>query len=261
MNIGTAKPSLAQRDGVVHHLIDILSPQFSYSVADFMRDAQCAIDKVLAKGKLPILAGGTMMYFNALVNGLNEMPASDASIREQISHMDLSEVHKQLTAVDVQSAKRINQSDAQRLTRALEVYMVSGKPLTYWQGLKKIKLPYRFMQFSIIPQERSALHKIIQHRFDDMLTAGLVSEVEYLLSSFNLDPDMPSMRSVGYRQVWEYLQGKLDYDEMREKGIIATRQLAKRQLTWLRGWQQITPLKSGDSNNLQRLVQKVGATP
>lgn len=260
MDIGTAKPSSEEQNGVAHHLIDIISPEMSYNVADFIRDAQNAIHAIMAKGKLPILAGGTMMYFNALVNGLNELPSSDSVIRQQISEMSLQDVHKQLKEVDSQSALRINQSDSQRLTRALEVYMVSGKSLTVWQGQQKKQLPFNFSQFSIMPSERSVLHTLIAQRFDQMLARGLVQEVEQLLMRYSLEPNMPSMRSVGYRQVWQYIKGEYSREEMRERGIIATRQLAKRQITWLRGWQNITPLESGDHNNLQRLVQKVGAT-
>lgn len=260
MDIGTAKPSERERSGIEHHLIDIMSPQDSYSVADFIRDAESAIKIVMAKGKLPILAGGTMMYFNALVNGLNKMPAADSLIRQRISEMDLATVHEQLRDIDPQSALRINKSDSQRLTRALEVFMVSGKSLTDWQEQQKTQLPFRFSQFSIMPCERSALHSLIEQRFDNMLAAGFVDEVTDLRARYALHSDLPSMRSVGYRQVWQYLDGQYDYVQMRERGIIATRQLAKRQVTWLRSWQDITPLKSGDTNNLERLVQKVGAT-
>jgi tRNA dimethylallyltransferase len=260
MNIGTAKPDKAEQAGIKHHLIDIISPELSYSVADFIRDVQNAINDILAKGKLPILAGGTMMYFNALINGLNEMPASNPAIRKQIGDMTLNQVHCKLREVDAISAQRINQSDSQRLSRALEVYMVSGKSLTHWQSLEKKQLPFNFLQFSIMPQERSTLHKLIEQRFDHMLANGFVPEVEALLARFSLHSDLPSMRSVGYRQVWQYLRGEYNIDEMRERGIIATRQLAKRQVTWLRGWQDLTQLKSGDHNNLQRLVQKVGAS-
>lgn len=260
MNIGTAKPSLTEQNGVRHHLIDIISPEVSYSVADFMRDAENAIKQVLARGKLPILAGGTMMYFNALINGLNKLPAADDAIREHINNMALSEVYSQLKSIDAVSAERININDRQRLTRALEVFMASGKSLTYWQRQQKNKLPFEFHQFSIMPAERVTLHKLIEKRFDLMLADGFVREVESLLDKYQLHTDLPSMRSVGYRQVWQYLRGELTLDEMRERGIIATRQLAKRQVTWLRSWQDINPLLSGDSKNLQTLVQKVGAT-
>jgi tRNA dimethylallyltransferase len=260
MNIGTAKPSMDEQAGIEHHLIDIISPELSYSVADFMRDAETAISKVIAKGKLPILAGGTMMYFNALINGLNKMPPANAEARHKISEMDLAIIYAKLQEVDPVSALRINENDSQRLIRALEVYMGSGKTLTYWQQQEKTSLPFNFSQFSIMPNERSVLHRLIEQRFDAMLAKGFVQEVEELLKRFALHADMPSMRSVGYRQVWQYLRGEFTSEQMRERGIIATRQLAKRQVTWLRGWPDITPLESGDCNNLQRLVQKMGAT-
>lgn len=260
MDIGTAKPDAQEQDGITHHLIDIISPEESYSVARFMFDVQSAINKVMAKGKLPILAGGTMMYFNALVNGYNELPGSDDSARKSINEMTLPDIYQLLSEIDPTSAQRINKNDAQRLGRALEVYMVSGKSLTDWQTQDKVQLPYTFHQFSIMPSERNTLHKCIEKRFDLMLSQGLVQEVEQLLQCYSLTPDMPSMRSVGYRQVWQHLKGEFNADEMRQRGIIATRQLAKRQLTWLRGWSDITPLETGDCNNLQRLVQKVGAT-
>jgi tRNA dimethylallyltransferase len=260
MDIGTAKPTLAEKDGVIHHLIDIISPQDNYNVGSFVRDAESAIHAVIAKGKLPILAGGTMMYFNALVNGLNELPASDPVIRQQIGEMSSQDVYEQLKEVDSQSASRINESDQQRLTRALEVYMVSGKSLTHWQGQEKKMLPFSFSQFSIMPRERSTLHTLIAQRYRQMLANGFVQEVEGLISRYSLNPDMSSMRSVGYRQIWQYLKGEYCHEEMCERGIIATRQLAKRQVTWLRAWNNISALESGDNNNLQRLVQIVGAT-
>lgn len=260
MNIGTAKPNAQEQSGVVHHLIDIISPQDSYSVANFVGDAQTAIEDIIAKGKLPILAGGTMMYFNALINGLNKLPEADPAVRIKIGEMSLSAIHTRLSEVDPQSALRINPSDSQRLGRALEVYMVSGKSLTDWQMQQKVLLPFNFIQFSIMPAQRSTLHELIAQRFDLMLANGLIAEVEELLLRFILDPDMPSMRCVGYRQVWQYLRGEYCHDEMRERGVIATRQLAKRQLTWLRAWKDITALESADCNNLQRLVQIVGAT-
>lgn len=260
MNIGTAKPCIEEQNGIKHHLIDIISPELSYSVADFIRDAELAINRVLANGKIPILAGGTMMYFNALVNGLNKLPAADDVIRQQISKMELSLVYDELSKVDETSAQRINANDRQRLSRALEVFMVSGKSLTYWQSQQKNKLPFVFHQFSIMPSERSTLHQLIEQRFDLMLNNGFVNEVEGLREKYQLHADLPSMRSVGYRQVWQYLQGDLSITEMREKGIIATRQLAKRQVTWLRNWQDINLLNTEDSANLQSLVQKVGAT-
>ncbi len=260
MNIGTAKPNEHEQDGIHHHLLDILTPEQSYSVADFIRDANKAILSILDKGKLPILAGGTMMYFNALVNGINELPPADKKAREQISLMTNQEIHHKLEQVDPISAKRINVGDTQRLTRALEVYLSSGKNLTHWQNKEKSLLGFDYLQFSIMPKERSTLHELIEKRFDIMLAQGFVDEVSMLLNKYSLDPDMPSMRSVGYRQIWQFLRGELSNKDMRERGIIATRQLAKRQVTWLRNWQDITTLISYDDENLKRVIQKVGAT-
>ncbi len=260
MNIGTAKPSITEQDGVMHHLIDLISPEVTYSVADFVKDANTAIESVLKRGKLPILAGGTMMYFNALINGLNQLPAANIKIREQLNQMDQAHRHSKLLEVDPTSAARIHSSDTQRTIRALEVFISSGKPLTHWQQQDKKRLPYNFTQFSIMPNERRDLHKSIERRFDKMLSDGLLDEVKFLQQKYRLNPDLPSMRSVGYRQVLQHINGELSVSEMRERGIIATRQLAKRQVTWLRGWKEIHPLESADPQNLTRLIQKVGAT-
>lgn len=260
MNIGTAKPNLAEQDGVVHHLIDIISPEDIYSVADFIKDAKRCIEQVIQANKLPILTGGTMMYFNALVNGMNELPAADPTIRQQIASLSADELCERLKAIDPVSAARIHTSDHQRLSRALEVYMASGKSLTHWQTKEKSRLPYNFLQFSIMPEQRSTLHENIEHRFDEMLAQGFVDELVELNKKYKLHADLPSMRSVGYRQVFEYLNKQLSYEKMRERGIIATRQLAKRQVTWLRSWEGLTNLKSGDIENVKLILQKVGAT-
>jgi tRNA dimethylallyltransferase len=264
MDIGTAKPSFEEKDGIEHHLIDILSPELSYSVGDFVKDAQESIDAILARGKVPILAGGTMMYFNALINGINQLPASNERLRQQIqtqiAEKGLDAVHQQLQAIDPDSAQRIHPNDPQRITRALEVFLSSGKTLHYWQAQDKIKLPYDFVQFSIMPAERAQLHKNIALRFDQMLAQGFVDEVRQLCQKYTLHPDMSSLRSVGYRQVWQYLQGEVTEADMREKGIIATRQLAKRQVTWLRGWQDAHTLETGKPDNLDTLVEKLCAT-
>lgn len=264
MDIGTAKPDAAEQDGVAHHLIDIVSPEVSYSVADFLKDATQAIEQILARNKLPILAGGTMMYFNALIKGLNEMPQSNADVRARIQSdietKGLQAMHSKLSQIDPVSAKRIHENDLQRITRALEVFETSGKTMTEWQQMEKKCLPYDFIQFSIMPNDRVLLHKNIALRFDQMLNNGLVDEVRNLCNKYTLNPDMPSLRSVGYRQVWQYLQGEMEPDEMRERGIIATRQLAKRQVTWLRGWEDVFALESGDKSNINKLVQKLSAT-
>ena len=260
MDIGTAKPDEQEKKGIEHHLIDILSPEQTYSVSDFLKDAERCIIEIIAKGKTPILAGGTMMYFNALINGINDLPATNKDVREKLLNVPLNDIYDQLQEVDPVSAKRIHASDSQRLIRALEVYLSTNKSLTQWQSQETKGLDYDFCQFSIMPTERSRLHNLIEQRFDNMLDAGFVNEVERLLEKYSLLPDMPSMRSVGYRQVWQYLRGELKHGEMRERGVIATRQLAKRQITWLRGWPAITQLYSEDNNNVRFLVQKVGAT-
>lgn len=264
MNIGTAKPSMQERAGIPHHLIDIVSPDVSYSVGDFLKDAQTHIDEILARNKMPILAGGTMMYFNALIKGINQLPISDGSIRQkvqdQITLKGLNAVHQQLQEIDPTSAKRIHQNDSQRITRALEVYFTSGKTLTQWQSAEKSVLPYKFVQVSIMPLERVQLHKNIELRFDQMLAQGLVDEVKLLLNNYTLHEDMPALRSVGYRQVWQHLQGQFSEPQMRERGIIATRQLAKRQVTWLRAWDNLTELETANKNNIDRLVEKLSAT-
>jgi tRNA dimethylallyltransferase len=264
MDIGTAKPSMQERDGIPHHLIDIICPDTSYSVGDFLKDAQNSIDDILSRDKLPILAGGTMMYFNALIKGINELPVSEVAVREkvqeQIVQKGLSVVHQQLQEIDPTSAKRIHKNDSQRITRALEVFFTSGKTLTEWQNAEKSVLPYDFQQFSIMPADREQLHKNIVLRFDQMLAQGLVNEVRHLISKYTLHEDMPALRSVGYRQVWQHLQGQLDEVQMRERGIIATRQLAKRQVTWLRAWDDLTELETSANNNIDRLVEKLSAT-
>ena len=254
MNIGTAKPNRAEQDGIKHHLIDIISPEQSYSVSDFLNDAESAINNIIEKGKTPILAGGTMMYFNALINGLNQLQPSDGTIRKKLNELPLEEVYQRLSKVDPQSALRLHPSDSQRVTRALEVFLSSNKTLTEWQAQETTGLNYNFCQFSIMPTERSRLHQLIEKRFQLMLDSGLVDEVKYLLEKYRLEPDMPSMRSVGYRQVWQYLRGELDYADMQERGVISTRQLAKRQITWLRGWQGVTQLYSEDNNNVKYLL-------
>lgn len=264
MNIGTAKPSEQEQSGIKHHLIDIVSPELSYSVADFLKDAKASIDDILSRDKLPILAGGTMMYFNALIKGLNELPPANAQIRaniqKDIEERGLEAVHNELAKVDEVSALRIHPNDPQRVTRALEVYLSSGKSMTQWQQSEKNSFPFDFVQFSIMPEERAQLHKNIELRFDQMLALGFVKEVQTLLQKYHLEPDMPALRSVGYRQVWQHLQGELNYAQMRDRGIIATRQLAKRQVTWLRGWDDVFELKTGDKSNINKLVQKLGAT-
>ena len=261
MDIGTAKPTQEEQAGVVHHLIDIIDPAQSYSVSQFVNDTNALIGDILARGKVPILAGGTMMYFNALINGISPLPKSDEKIRDDITQqaqrLGWSKLHDELRGVDPISGERIHPNDPQRITRALEVYRSTGKTLTYWQQQEGEKCPYNIAQFAIAPADRAVLHERIATRFDLMLEQGFENEVVKLYERSDLHEDLPSIRSVGYRQMWQYLDGQLSYSEMRERGIIATRQLAKRQLTWLRGWEQVTWLDTFANDNLTKITAKV----
>jgi tRNA dimethylallyltransferase len=261
MDIGTAKPTQEEQAGVVHHLIDIIDPAQSYSVSQFVNDTNALIGDILARGKVPILAGGTMMYFNALINGISPLPKSDEKIRDEIAQqaqrLGWSKLHDELRGVDPISGERIHPNDPQRITRALEVYRSTGKTLTHWQQQEGEKCPYNIAQFAIAPAERAVLHERIATRFDLMLEQGFENEVVKLYERSDLHEDLPSIRSVGYRQMWQYLDGQLSYAEMRERGIIATRQLAKRQLTWLRGWEQVTWLDTFANDNLTKITAKV----
>ena len=261
MDIGTAKPTQEERAGVVHHLIDIIDPAQSYSVSQFVNDTNALIGDILARGKVPILAGGTMMYFNALINGISPLPKSDEKVRDEITQqaqrLGWSKLHDELRGVDPISGERIHPNDPQRITRALEVYRSTGKTLTHWQQQEGERCPYNIAQFAIAPADRAVLHERIATRFDMMLEAGFEQEVLKLYERSDLHEDLPSIRSVGYRQMWQYLDGQLSYAEMRERGIIATRQLAKRQLTWLRGWEQVTWLDTFANDNLTKITAKV----
>lgn len=262
MNIGTAKPDSEEMQGVEHHLIDICTPEQSYSVAQFREDAVACIDDILQRNKVPILAGGTMMYFNALHRGLSDIPTANTDAREKVQALiaehGLHYVHQQLKQVDAASASKIHPNDPQRLTRAMEVYLSTGKALSLWQQEKKPVLPYAFHNFALVPENRAELHERIALRFHKMIANGLIDEVKTLKNQYSLNPDLPSMRSVGYRQVLEYLTGEYDKSVMIEKGIVATRQLAKRQITWLRGWENTTFLDINQSDSLQRIIRKVG---
>ena len=261
MDIGTAKPTQEEQAGVAHHLIDIIDPAQSYSVSQFVNDTNALIGDILARGKVPILAGGTMMYFNALINGISPLPKSDEKIRDEITQqaqrLGWSKLHDELRGVDPISGERIHPNDPQRITRALEVYRSTGKTLTHWQQQEGEKCPYNIAQFAIAPADRAVLHERIATRFDLMLEQGFENEVVKLYERSDLHEDLPSIRSVGYRQMWQYLDGQLSYSEMRERGIIATRQLAKRQLTWLRGWEQVTWLDTFANDNLTKITAKV----
>lgn len=263
MDIGTAKPSADELRLAPHRLIDILDPALSYSAADFCRDALREMAEIAGRGRIPLLVGGTMLYFKALLEGLSPLPSADPAIRaeieEEAQRLGWQALHDELVRIDPVAGARIHPNDPQRLSRALEVYRISGKTLTELTRVQGEGLPYRVHQFAIAPADRSLLHERIERRFDLMLAQGFEEEVRALRARGDLTPDLPSIRCVGYRQMWDYLAGELEYDEMRYRGIVATRQLAKRQMTWLRGWPDVTWLGSGESGNLARVVASAGA--
>lgn len=243
MDIGTAKPTLEELASVPHHLIDIIDPTEAYSVAQFRTDTLRLVADISARGKLPLLVGGTMMYFKGLTDGLDDLPTADAAVRAAIeaeaAQIGWPGMHDKLRALDPATADRLKPNDAQRINRALEIIELTGKPMSaLLSGRSKLDLPFELVSFALEPSDRAVLHKRIATRFDQMLgrrdDEGLVAEVARLRARGDLTPNLPSMRCVGYRQAWEYLDGTIDRAALRETGIIATRQLAKRQLTWLR---------------------------
>ncbi|MEN8170036.1 MAG: tRNA (adenosine(37)-N6)-dimethylallyltransferase MiaA [Pseudomonadota bacterium] len=246
MDIGTAKPDAETLARAPHRLIDIIDPAESYSAARFRDDALREMAEITAAGRIPLLVGGTMLYYRALQQGLSPLPEGDAEIRARIeaeaAEKGWQALHDRLAAIDPESAARIHPNDPQRLSRALEVYELSGKPLSVlWREQEKSSFPYRAAKLAIAPTDRSLLHERIAQRFELMLQQGFIEEVEVLYRRGDLHPDLPSIRCVGYRQAWRYLAGEWDRETMVERGIIATRQLAKRQFTWLRsepelGW-------------------------
>jgi len=274
MDIGTAKPSKALLNKFPHRLIDILDPSQSYSAADFRSDALSAMAEITARGKIPLLVGGTMLYFKALLDGLADMPAANLEIRAQLEAEAASRgwqaLHDELAAIDPVSAARIHPNDPQRLSRALEVYRVSGLSMTAHREQQSAQsteaaasgrhqLPYTVANLAIAPVDRKVLHDRIAQRFTQMLDQGFVEEVVALRSRGDLHSNLPSIRAVGYRQVWDHLDGKLTHDEMQERGIIATRQLAKRQFTWLRSWENLHWLDSLACDNLPRALKYLGS--
>jgi tRNA dimethylallyltransferase len=245
LDIGAAKPDTAMLAAVPHHLINLCDPWCPYSAADFARDARAAIDDIVARGRLPILAGGTGLYFRSLLTGLSQMPQADPAVREQLAaeaaERGWAALHAELATVDPVAAARIHATDPQRIQRALEVYRLSGRPISAWQGMPPPpRLPLRVLKLVLAPRERAVLHARIERRFDAMLREGFLDEVRALRALPDMmrvaQPlDLPAVRAVGYRQAWEHLDGRLSASEFRERAIQATRQLAKRQLTWLRG--------------------------
>jgi tRNA dimethylallyltransferase len=243
MDIGTAKPNAEELASAPHHLIDIIDPLDAYSVMQFRTDTLRLVAEISARGNLPLLVGGTMMYFKGLTDGLDDLPTADAGVRaaldEEAARIGWPGMHAKLQALDPATAARLAPADAQRINRALEIIALTGKPMSALLALRaKPALPFELVSFALEPGERSVLHERIARRFDAMLgdsdDQGIVAEVAGLRARGDLSPNLPSMRCVGYRQSWDYLDGKIDRAALRETGIIATRQLAKRQLTWLR---------------------------
>jgi tRNA dimethylallyltransferase len=261
MDIGTAKPTAEELAKYPHRLINLIDASESYSAADFCRDALIEIAKIRANNRIPLLVGGTMMYFKSLIEGISPLPSADASIREGIEAeaeaLGWDNIHQQLAVVDPISAERIHKNDPQRLMRALEVYRLTGKSMTELTKVKGERLSGDVLQFAISPKERKDLHARIALRFEQMIAQDFESEVVNLKQRDDLHKDLPSIRCVGYRQMWEYLNDEVDHDEMVFKGICATRQLAKRQLTWLRNWPNLQWLHMEDENNLKLILSSV----
>ncbi|MBU1224521.1 MAG: tRNA (adenosine(37)-N6)-dimethylallyltransferase MiaA [Gammaproteobacteria bacterium] len=240
MDVGSAKPDAATLARAPHHLLDIRDPTDAYSAAAFREDALRLMADIVARGKVPLLVGGTMLYFRALLQGLDDLPRADAVLRKQLEAEAAARgwpaLHAELAQVDPATAARLAPNDSQRIGRALEIFRLSGTPMSALLDQAQSELPYRVLQLALIPSDRAVLHQRIADRFDAMLADGLLEEVKTLRRTYALKPDLPAMRAVGYRQAWAYLDGDIDLTALREQGIAATRQLAKRQLTWLRSW-------------------------
>ncbi|WP_312973816.1 tRNA (adenosine(37)-N6)-dimethylallyltransferase MiaA [Atlantibacter sp.] len=264
MDVGTAKPTAEELAQAPHRLLDILDPAEAYSAADFRRDALKEMAAITASGRIPLLVGGTMLYFKALLEGLSPLPSANPEIRARIEQQAAEQgwdaLHRELQDIDPVAARRIHPNDPQRLSRALEVFFISGKTLTELTQTSGDALPYQVHQFAIAPASRELLHQRIEQRFHQMLASGFEAEVRALFARGDLHTDMPSIRCVGYRQMWSYLAGEVPYDDMVYRGICATRQLAKRQMTWLRGWEGVHWLDSDNPEKArQDVLQVVGA--
>lgn len=258
MDIGSAKPSSDELARAPHHLIDIISPEEAYSAAQFRRDALTLMADITARGKVPVLVGGTMLYYNTLQHGIHELPQADAALRAQIHEeaalIGWPAMHAKLAAIDPITAERLKPADAQRIERALEVCLLTGKKMSDLLAEPASgALPYRLLKIALLPQDRKWLHDRIALRFDQMLSLGLLDEVSRLRAKYDLSLELPSMRCVGYRQAWEYQDGLVDFATMREKGIAATRQLAKRQLTWMRGMDDLLEMNCQESDLAERV--------
>ena len=260
MDIGTAKPTAEELSKYPHRLINLRDATKSYSAADFCHDALAEIAKIRANNRIPLLVGGTMMYFKFLRDGAAQLPTANEDIRQRLlaeaEQFGWPHMHAKLAQIDPVSAERLKPRDSQRIQRALEVYEVSGKTLTqFWAEQNEQPLPYDVIRCAVMPKERKTLHKRIAQRYQIMMKQGFVEEVKGLFARGDLHEDLPSVRCVGYRQVWQYLKGEIDYDEMVERGIIATRQLAKRQITWLRSWPDLNWLDTEDQNLLKSALK------
>ncbi|MEN9656735.1 MAG: hypothetical protein RL571_200 [Pseudomonadota bacterium] len=258
MDIGSAKPSSDELARAPHHLIDIISPEESYSAAQFRRDALALMADITARGKVPVLVGGTMLYYNTLQHGIHELPQADAALRMQIHEeaalIGWPAMHAKLAAIDPITAERLKPTDAQRIERALEVCQLTGRKMSDLLAEPASgALPYRLLKMALLPQDRKWLHERIALRFEQMLELGLLDEVSRLRAKYALSLELPSMRCVGYRQAWEYQDHLVDYPTMREKGIAATRQLAKRQLTWMRGMDDLLEINCQESDLAERV--------
>ena len=261
MNIGTAKPDAEILRQYPHHLVDIRNPDEVYSAADFRSEVLTLMSAISERGNIPLLVGGTMLYFKVLIEGIASMPAADSAIREKIVREaetgGWQKVHQRLAEVDPESAARIHPNDPQRLQRALEIWELTGESMTQLHKKQQdlVSLPFSVCQLAIIPSDRADLHRIIAARFEQMIKDGFIEEVEHLREKYDLNAELPSIKSVGYRQVWQYLEGEVDRKVMQERAIIATRQLAKRQFTWLRGWSNLREIPFPEVNEALKIIQ------
>ena len=264
MDIGSAKPGENELGLAPHHLIDFIDPKQSYSSSQFCADAISLINNIHQRGKIPLLVGGTMLYFKALKEGLSDLPATDAVIRQQVKEQldakGIEFLHQKLAKIDSKTAERLHINDTQRITRAVEVYQMTGKPLSVWHAeQQKQALVNPLLSIALAPQDRKILHQRIELRFEQMIEAGFLDEVASLYHRGDLTLDCPSMRSVGYRQIWQYLDSELSLSEAKERAVIATRQLAKRQYTWLRSWPDIVWFDPTDKSEFVACKQAINS--
>ncbi len=261
MDIGSAKPDAATLARAPHRLISFLDPSEPYSAAQFRRDALHAMADITAAGRIPLLVGGTMLYFKVLMEGIADLPVADQAIRTALTaeaeQLGWPAMHAKLANVDSVTATRLHPNHSQRILRALEVFQQTGLPLSLLQQQQRSEpLPYRLVQLALMPEDRAVLHERIARRFDRMLSEGFIDEVQTLYARSDLNPDLPSIRAVGYRQAWDFLGGHLDAKQFRETGVAATRQLAKRQLTWLRSWPELHWLYTQEPFDLKKVTNE-----